>query len=90
VKLLGRQRRTFAVVVGLRQVGETAKRSETTLVIAIHGHADLYTVQWPTWSPADKAECRQRQMDERLLKRARCASAPSCPARPPLSSCVGT
>jgi hypothetical protein len=91
LKLLGANAATFAVVVGCGKIGEASKRSETTLIIAIKGSADLYTVQWSErGKPADKADVNNAKWAERLQKLAPlrvCAIVPG--EAPPYPSCVG-
>jgi len=91
VKLLGANAATFAVVVGCGKIGEASKRSETTLVIAIKGTSDLYTVQWAERSaPVDKADVNNAKWLERLQKLAPLRVCPIVPGEaPPYPSCVG-
>jgi hypothetical protein len=91
LKLLGANAATFAVVVGCGKIGETTKRSETTLIIAIQGSADLYTVQWAErGAVADKADVNNAKWLERLQKLAPLRVCPIIPGEaPPYPSCVG-
>jgi len=91
VKVLGANAETFATVVGCGKIGEVTKRSETTLIVAIKGSADLYTVQWSErGKPADKADVGNAKWVERLQKLSPlrlCAIVPGEAA--PYPSCVG-
>lgn len=91
VRVMGANAETFAAVVGCGKIGEASKRSEITLVIAIKGSADLYTVQWAErGAPADKADVGNAKWLERLQKLAPlrvCAIVPGEAA--PYPSCVG-
>ena len=95
VKVLGAAKtpdsETFAAVVGCGRFDKAASRSETTLVIAIKGIADIYTVQWSErGKPADKADVGNAKWLERLQKLAPlrvCAIVPG--EAPPYPSCVG-
>ena len=91
VKLLGANAATFAVVVGCGKIGEATKRSETTLVIAIKGTSDFYTVQWAErGAVADKADVNNAKWLERLQKLAPLRVCPIVPGEaPPYPSCVG-
>ena len=88
---MGANAATFAVVVGCGKIGETAKRSETTLIIAIKGSADLYTVQWAErGAVAEKADVNNAKWLERLQKLAPLRVCPIVPGEaPPYPSCVG-
>lgn len=91
VKVLGANSETFAVVVGCGKIGEAAKRSETTLIIAIKGSADMYTVQWAErGKPADKADVGNARWLERLQKLSPLRVCPIVPGEAaPYPSCVG-
>jgi hypothetical protein len=90
-KVLGANATTFATVIGCGKIGEASKRSETTLIIAIKGTADLYTVQWSErGKPADKADVGNAKWAERLQKLAPLRVCPIVPGEAaPYPSCVG-
>lgn len=91
VRVLGANETTFATVVGCGKIGEATKRSETTLIIAIKGSADLYTVQWAErGKPADKADVGNAKWAERLQKLAPLRVCPIVAGEAaPYPSCVG-
>lgn len=91
VKVLGANATTFATVIGCGKIGEASKRSETTLIIAIKGTADLYTVQWSErGKPVDKADVGNAKWAERLQKLAPLRVCPIVPGEAaPYPSCVG-
>jgi hypothetical protein len=55
-------------VVGCGKVGGADEaRSETALIVAIKGNADMYTVQWAArGAPAAKADIEDARWPERL------------------------
>jgi hypothetical protein len=80
----------FVAVVGCGRVG-TEARSETALIVAIKGSADLYTVQWAERSaPAAKADVGNAKWQARLKQLAPvrlCAIVPG--EKAPYPSCLG-
>jgi hypothetical protein len=60
----------FVAVAGCgRVVGSADKRSETALIIAVRGSADVYTIQWAERAPgADKPAIDEAKWRDRLSK----------------------
>lgn len=82
----------FMAVVGCGRVGNAAEaRSETALIVAIKGSADLYTLQWAErGAPAAKPDIENAKWQERLQRLAPirlCAIVPG--EKPPYPSCIG-
>ena len=82
----------FIAVVGCGRVGEAADvRSETALIVAIEGIADIYTVQWAErGAPVAKADVENAKWRARLKQLGSirlCAIIPS--EKAPYPSCVG-
>jgi hypothetical protein len=82
----------FVSVVGCGKVGGGADvRSESALVVAIKGSADIYSVQWAErGAPAGKADVENAKWQERLRQLAPlrvCAIVPG--EKAPYPSCLG-
>ena len=82
----------FVAVVGCGRVGNAAEaRSETALIVAIKGSADLYTVQWAERGAASgKADVENARWQDRLKRLAPlriCAIVPG--EKAPYPSCIG-
>lgn len=82
----------YVAVVGCGKVGAGADvRSETALIVAIKGSADMYTVQWAErGAPAGKADVENAKWQERLRQLGPprvCAIVSG--ERPPYPSCLG-
>ncbi|TKW78045.1 MAG: hypothetical protein DI543_12490 [Bradyrhizobium icense] len=82
----------FVAVVGCGKVGGGADlRSETALIVAIKGAADIYTVQWAErGSPSGKPDVENARWQERLKQLGPirlCAIMPG--EKAPYPSCLG-
>jgi len=82
----------FVSVVGCGKVGNGADvRSETALIVAIKGSADIYSVQWAErGAPAGKADVENAKWQERLRQLGPlrvCAIVPG--EKAPYPSCLG-
>jgi hypothetical protein len=82
----------FVSVVGCGKVGDSADvRSETALIVAIKGSADIYTVQWAErGAPSPKADVENVKWQERLRQLGPlhvCAIVPG--EKAPYPSCLG-
>jgi len=82
----------FMAVIGCGRVGNAAEaRSETALIVAIKGTADLYTLQWAErGAPTAKPDIESAKWQERMNRLAPiklCAIVPG--EKPPYPSCVG-
>lgn len=82
----------FVSVVGCGKVGDSADvRSETALIVAIKGSADIYTVQWAErGAPSPKADVENAKWQERLRQLGPlrvCAIVPG--EKAPYPSCLG-
>jgi hypothetical protein len=82
----------FVAVVGCGRVGDGAElRSETALIVAIEGSADMYSVQWAERGPPiARADVQNAKWQARLKQLAPirlCAIVPG--EKAPYPSCVG-
>lgn len=82
----------FMAVIGCGRVGGTGEmRSETALIVAIKGTADLYTLQWAErGAPAARPDIENAKWQARMQRLAPirlCAIVPG--EKPPFPSCVG-
>jgi hypothetical protein len=83
----------FVAVIGCGRVGNGADvRSETALIVAIRGSADIYTVQWvERGAPTAKADVEAAKWQSRLKRLAPmklCAIVAG--EKAPYPSCIGT
>lgn len=82
----------FMAVVGCGRVSGTSEaRSETALIVAIKGTADLYTLQWAErGAPAAKPDIENAKWQARMQRLAPIKLCTIVPGeKPPYPSCVG-